>query len=73
MHARTLGCRLCRAAALLQRPALALRISGSWAHRWQCLSPPLPLPLGARAAGLTRLELSYCGEEGLYSIPTNLS
>ncbi|KAI7840413.1 hypothetical protein COHA_005844 [Chlorella ohadii] len=23
--------------------------------------------------GLTRLELSYCGEEGLYSIPTNLS
>ena len=24
-------------------------------------------------AGLTRLELSYCGEEGLYSIPTNLS
>lgn len=24
------------------------------------------------AAGLTRLELSYCGEEGLYSIPTHV-
>lgn len=32
----------------------------------------LCLPACLSGAGLTRLELSYCGEEGLYSIPTHI-